>query len=112
MRPDNNFELTSPEETSICFSPRGRFATNDSQILIRWLVAGSGIARVPLMWVIDEINAGKTEILFTHYHANPHPVCAVYTQKDKLPLKVQVCINYLTNYFDKVAEVYQEFRAG
>lgn len=64
------------------------------------------------MWVIDEINAGKIEILFAHYHANPLPVYALYTQKDKLPLKVQVCINYLTDYFDKVAEVYQAFRAG
>ncbi|EOS95605.1 transcriptional regulator [Erwinia tracheiphila PSU-1] len=84
----------------------------DSQTLIRWLVAGNGIACVPLMWVIDEINAGKIEILFAHYHANPLPVYALYTQKDKLPLKVQVCINYLTDYFDKVAEFYQAFRAG
>ncbi|BCQ33125.1 MULTISPECIES: HTH-type transcriptional activator AaeR [Erwinia] len=110
VRVDNDFELTSPEGTSIRLSPQGRFATNDSQTLIRWLKSGTGIAYVPLMWIIDEINAGKVEILFAHYQSVPRPVYAVYTQKDKLPLKVQVCINYLIAYFDKVAEIYQEFR--
>ncbi|MEY8772460.1 HTH-type transcriptional activator AaeR [Erwinia sp. ACCC 02193] len=110
VRPDNDFELTSPEGLAIRLSPQGRFATNDSQTLIRWLVAGTGIAYVPLMWIIDEINAGKIEILFAHYQSDPRPVYAVYTQKDKLPLKVQVCINYLTDYFHKVADVYQEYR--
>jgi len=110
VRADNDFELTSPEGTSVRLSPKGRFATNDAQTLIRWLKAGTGIAYVPLMWIIEEINAGKVEILFTHYQSAPRPVYAVYTQKDKLPLKVQVCINYLINYFDKVAEIYREFR--
>jgi len=110
VRPDNDFELTAPEGISTRLSPQGRFATNDSQTLIRWLVAGTGIAYVPLMWVIDEINTGKVEILFAHYQSDPRPVYAVYTQKDKLPLKVQVCINYLTEYFDKVADIYQEYR--
>jgi len=110
VRPDNDFELTSPEGTSIRLSPQGRFATNDSQTLIRWLKSGTGIAYVPLMWIIDEINAGRVEILFAHYQSVPRPVYAVYTQKDKLPLKVQGGINYLTDYFVKVAEIYQEFR--
>nr|WP_024966633.1 HTH-type transcriptional activator AaeR [Pantoea sp. IMH] len=110
VRPDNDFELTAPEGIAIRLSPQGRFATNDSQTLIRWLVAGAGIAYLPLMWVIDEINAGKVEILFTRYQSDPRPVYAVYTQKDKLPLKVQVCLNYLTDYFDRVAEIYKEFR--
>jgi len=110
IRPDNDFDLISPEGVSIRLSPQGRFATNDSQTLIRWLVSGAGIAYLPLMWVIEEINAGKVDILFTHYHSAPRPVYAVYTQKDKLPLKVEVCINYLTEYFDKVADIYQGSR--
>lgn len=110
VRTDNDFELTSPEGTSIRLSPKGRFATNDAQTLIRWLKAGTGIAYVPLMWVIDEINAGEVEILFPHYQSVPRPVYALYGQKDKLPLKVQVCLNYLVSYFDKVAEIYQDFR--
>lgn len=112
VRTDNDFELTSPEGTSFRLSPKGRFATNDAQTLIRWLKAGTGIAYVPLMWIIDEINAGEVEILFTQYQSVPRPVYAVYTQKDKLPLKVQVCINYLIGYFDKVAEINREFRKG
>ncbi|WP_168404809.1 HTH-type transcriptional activator AaeR [Erwinia amylovora] len=112
VRPDNDFDLISPEGIAIRLSPQGRFATNDAQTLIRWLKAGTGIAYVPLMWIIDEINAGEVEILFAHYQSVPRPVYALYSQKDKLPLRVQVCINYLTDYFDRVAEIYREFRKG
>ncbi|MGQ8775929.1 HTH-type transcriptional activator AaeR [Serratia sp. NA_112.1] len=110
VRPDSEFELIAPEGISTRISPQGRFVTNDSQTMIRWLKAGAGIAYAPLMWVIDEIKRGEIEILFKNYHSDPRPVYAVYTEKDKLPLKVQVCINYLTEYFKRVGEVYQGYR--
>ncbi len=110
VRPDNTFELVAPEGLVTRLTPQGRFVTNDSQTLIRWLKTGCGIAYVPLMWVIDEINAGEIDILFPQYHSEPRPVYAVYTEKDKLPLKVQVCINYLTEYFRQVARQYQQHR--
>lgn len=47
------------------------------------------------------------EILLPSYQSDPRPVYALYTEKDKLPLKVQVCINYLTEYFVDVAKIYQ-----
>ncbi|MGL5384832.1 MAG: HTH-type transcriptional activator AaeR [Enterobacterales bacterium] len=110
VRPDSEFELMAPEGISTRISPQGRFVTNDSQTMIRWLKAGAGIAYAPLMWVIEEIKRGEIEILFKRYHSEPRPVYALYTEKDKLPLKVQVCINYLTEYFKRVAQVYQGYR--
>lgn len=110
VRPDNEFELIAPEGISTRMLPQGRFVTNDPMTLSRWLKAGAGIAYVPLMWVIDEINNGELEILFPRYQSDPRPVYAVYTEKDKLPLKVQVCINYLTEYFVKVTQLYQGVR--
>lgn len=110
VRPDSNFELIAPEGITTQISPQGRFVTNDSQTMIRWLKAGAGIAYAPLMWVIDEIKRGEVEILFKHYHSDPRPVYALYTEKDKMPLKVQVCIDYLTEYFKRVSEVYQDYR--
>ena len=110
VRPDNTFELVAPEGLVTRLTPQGRFVTNDSQTLIRWLKAGCGIAYVPLMWVIDEINAGEIDILFPQYHSEPRPVYALYTEKDKMPLKVQVCIDYLTEYFKQVAQQYQQHR--
>jgi len=112
VRPDNTFELVAPEGLVTRLTPQGRFVTNDSQTLIRWLKAGCGIAYVPLMWVIEEINAGEIDILFPQYHSEPRPVYALYTEKDKLPLKVQVCIDYLTEYFRQVAQQYQQHRKG
>ncbi|MGP3590987.1 HTH-type transcriptional activator AaeR [Vagococcus sp. WN89Y] len=107
VRPDNEFELVAPEGISTRLIPQGRFVTNDPMTLTRWLTQGAGIALVPLMWVIDEINNGQLEILLPRYQSDPRPVYALYTEKDKLPLKVQVCINYLTDYFIYVAKVYQ-----
>lgn len=112
VRPDNNIELIAPEGLVSRLSPQGRFVTNDSLTLIRWLKAGNGIAYVPMMWVIEEINAGEIDILFPQYQSDPRPVYALYTEKDKLPLKVQVCIDYLTEYFQQVAEQYQQHRAS
>ena len=112
VRPDNNFELIAPEGLVSRLSPQGRFVTNDSLTLIRWLKAGNGIAYVPMMWVIEEINAGEIDILLPQYQSDPRPVYALYTEKDKLPLKVQVCIDYLTEYFQQVAEQYQQHRAS
>ncbi len=110
VRPDSNFELIAPEGITTQISPQGRFVTNDSQTMIRWLNAGAGIAYAPLMWVIEEIKRGEVEILFKKYHSDPRPAYALYTEKDKMPLKVQVCIDYLTEYFKRVAEVYQGYR--
>ncbi|TNV19911.1 HTH-type transcriptional activator AaeR [Buttiauxella sp. B2] len=110
IRPYNEFELIAPEGLTTRMLPQGRFITNDPMTLSRWLKVGAGIAYVPLMWVIDEINDGSLEILFPRYQSDPRPVYALYTEKDKLPLKVQVCINYLTEYFVKVSHLYQGVR--
>ncbi|ELI6452078.1 transcriptional regulator [Yersinia ruckeri] len=110
LRADSSFELTAPEGISTQISPRGRFVTNDAQTMIHWLKAGAGIAYAPLMWVINEIKCGDIEVLFSHYHSEPRPVYALYTEKDKMPLKVQVCIDYLTEYFKRMAEIYQGYR--
>ncbi|WP_226571755.1 HTH-type transcriptional activator AaeR [Mangrovibacter yixingensis] len=108
VRPDNEFDLIAPEGITIRMTPQGRFVTNDPMTLSRWLSEGAGIAYVPLMWVLDEIKQGTLEILLPRYQSDPRPVYALYTQKDKLPLKVQVCINWLTEYFVNVAETYQK----
>ncbi|MCE0800821.1 HTH-type transcriptional activator AaeR [Buttiauxella sp. A2-C1_F] len=110
IRPHNEFELIAPEGLTTRMIPQGRFVTNDPMTLSRWLKVGAGIAYVPLMWVIDEINDGTLEILLPSYQSDPRPVYALYTEKDKLPLKVQVCINYLTEYFVKVSHLFQGVR--
>lgn len=56
MRPDNEFVIIAPEGISTRLTPQGRFVTNDPMTLVRWLTAGVGIAYVPLMWAIEEIN--------------------------------------------------------
>ncbi len=97
VRPDNEFELIAPEGISTRLIPQGRFVTTDPMTLVRWLTAGAGIAYVPLKWLINEIKRGELEILLPRYQSDPRPVYALDTAKDKLPLKVQVVFNSLTD---------------
>lgn len=75
--------------------------------MIRWLKKGAGVAYAPLIWVFEEIKYSEIQILCKSYHSDPPPIYALYTAKDKLPLKVQVYINYLTAHFERVSAVYQ-----
>ena len=104
VRPDNEFVIIAPEGISTRLTPQGRFVTNDPMTLVRWLTAGVGIAYVPLMWAIEEINRGELEILLPSYQSDPRPVYALYTEKDKLPLKVQVCIKLSDGIFCRRGE--------
>lgn len=54
----------------------------------------------------DQRNQQRRADPLPRYQSDPRPVYALHTEKDKLPLKVQVCINYLTEYFD-VVELFQ-----
>ncbi len=108
VRPDNEFELIAPEGISTRLIPQGRFVTNDPMTLVRWLTAGAGIAYVPLMWVINEDQSWGAGDPAAALPVRSTPgLCVVY-RKDKLPLKVQVVINSLTDYFVEVGKLFQE----
>lgn len=109
LSPYNEMELTSPEGEQIHLSLRGRFATNDPQTLVHWVKSGAGVAYLPLMWILDEVKSGNIQILLPEYSSKPRPVHALYTEKDKLPLKVQICLSLLTDYFREMATRYELF---
>ncbi len=81
--------------------------TNDPMTLVRWLTAGAGIAYVPLMWVINESIAVSWRSCCRVISQSTPGLCVIY-RKDKLPLKVQVVINSLTDYFVEVGKLFQE----
>lgn len=109
IQPDNTFELVAPDGGTVRLAPKGRHSTNDPLALINWLREGDGIAFVPVIWVMQDIIAGETEVLFPLYHTAPRPVYALYTAKDMLPVKVKTCIDYLTEFFDKTERSWQRF---
>lgn len=96
---ETQFELIPASGEHLQLIPQGRFITNDTMTLIRWLLAGMGIACVPYIWVAEQIKQGVLKILFPGYRIKPRPVYALYTKKSQLPLKVQVCINCLLAHF-------------
>lgn len=74
--------------------------------MICWFKVGVGIVYVLLMWVIEEIKCGEVEVLFKKYYFDLWLVYVLYIEKDKMLFKVQVCIDYLIEYFKWVVEVY------
>ncbi len=109
LSPYNEIELTSPEGEQIHLALHGRFATNDPQTLVHWVKSGAGMAYLPMMWILDEIKQGHIQILLPEYRSKPRAVYALYTEKDKLPLKVQICLNLLSEYFQEMATRYALF---
>ncbi|WP_241573432.1 HTH-type transcriptional activator AaeR [Rosenbergiella nectarea] len=109
LSPYNEMELTTPDGEQIHLSLRGRFATNDPQTLVHWLRSGAGIAYMPMMWIMDEVKQGNISILLPDYSSKPRPVHALYTEKDKLPLKVQICLSLLAEYFKEMETRYELF---
>ncbi|WP_035605858.1 HTH-type transcriptional activator AaeR [Edwardsiella tarda] len=109
-QPANDLTLITPEGHTLRPMPVGRFHTNDAQTLLSWLHAGAGIAYLPLMWVIDAVRRKQVEILFPHYQSTPRPVYALYAHKSPLPLKVRLCLEYLSDYFTQMAETFRDSR--
>lgn len=112
LAPYNQIELTSPDGEPITLSLHGRFATNDPQTLVHWLKSGAGIAYLPMMWILDEVKQGNIQILLPRYSSKPRAVHALYTEKDKLPLKVQICLRLLSAYFQEMATRYELFQVS
>ncbi len=109
-QPAHDLTLIAPEGESLRLMPGGRFHTNDAQTLLSWLNAGAGITYLPLMWVIDAVRRKEVEILFPQYQSTPRPVYALYAQKAHLPIKLRLCLEYLSDYFAQMADTFRDTR--
>lgn len=78
---------------------RGNFASNTSEGIYAAVMAGLGIAFVPVWLFGEEIRAGKVRILLAPHFADPVPIQAVYPESRRAARKVRAFVEYFGAVF-------------
>ena len=79
----------------VSVSVSGKLRINNSLAIREAVLAGSGIARMPLFVVQDDIQAGRLEALFEDSELLELGAWAVYPDRESLPAKVRALVDYL-----------------
>ncbi|ARU59178.1 LysR family transcriptional regulator [Oleiphilus messinensis] len=77
----------------------GNYQVNNSEALREAMIQGVGIGRLPSFVANPEIKAGRLVSLFDEYEMPGKSMYAVYSQRQFLPAKVRVFINFMAENF-------------
>ncbi len=72
-----------------------RFLSNSNEAAIDYVVAGGGLARVMAYQVVDQIRAGRLDVVLSEYEGPPLPINAVYPSSRLLSAKVRAFIDLI-----------------
>ncbi|WP_282096180.1 LysR family transcriptional regulator [Epibacterium ulvae] len=89
----------SKQETPCHVSVRAHHKSNCSEALRSLLVAGMGVARIPLPYVRQDIEQGHLQPLLEDWSLEPLSVYAVYPQSDFVPRRTRLFIDFLISSF-------------
>lgn len=90
------------DEGEIRVRINGRFRSNNGYALRDAMLAGHGIAVVPLVFVQDELSRGEAVAVLQEYTTHPLPVNAVYPSNRFVSTKVRAFIDYLQDRLPKI----------
>jgi len=94
-----NWTFTAPDGTNGSVTVATKHTANNGGFLRDAAVAGIAVVRLPAFIVYDQIAAGELEPVLLDYQWNDLNVWAVYPQSRRLPARVRVLIDYLTEAF-------------
>ena len=77
----------------------GTIQSNNSQLLVEPLRAGSGIALLPAFSVGADIQSGKLKRILDQFPVDRHDLYVVYPHNRHLSLKVRVLVDLLADWF-------------
>lgn len=87
------YVMPDGSEMSVPIAPR--ICCNDAQTEKALVLAGQGIARLPLIACETEIREGRLTVLMADHEQPPLGVHAVYPSRANLPAKTRAMINFL-----------------
>ncbi|MGE0419210.1 MAG: LysR family transcriptional regulator [Acetobacteraceae bacterium] len=85
----------------IAVDVRGRFAADNSEAVREAVLAGLGIAVVPV-WLFPDNDEHQVSILLRDFEPKQLPIHAVYSSRRHLSAKVRAMIDFLTAEFARV----------
>jgi DNA-binding transcriptional LysR family regulator len=77
---------------------KGNYRVNNSASLKQGLIAGMGVARLPTFIAGESIKKGELVALFQDYTMPSKSLYAVYPERQYLPTKVRVFLDYLIKH--------------
>ncbi len=80
----------------------GNMDSNNGEVLRQWCLAGHGLALKCLWEVVEDLNAGRLQIVLPEYPPPGHAVYALYPQNRFLSSRVRVFIDYLAEIYGPV----------
>lgn len=78
---------------------RGTLSSNDGAAVLTWALQGHGILMRSEWDAAPFVRDGKLEVLLDEYELSSADIYAVYPQKQNLPAKVRVFVDFLTTHF-------------
>jgi len=79
--------------------PGGPLSCSDGEVLFDWCLSGCGIAWRSTWEVQAEVASGALVTLLEDYAAPPNGIYAVFAQRQHLPLRVRLWIDYLKQQY-------------
>ncbi|MEO2172853.1 MAG: LysR substrate-binding domain-containing protein [bacterium] len=77
----------------------GGYRVNNSEVLREALAEGIGIGRLPTFVAGPDLKSGRLLRLFEHFHIPDHTFYAVFPERQYLPAKVRVFLDFAVEYF-------------
>lgn len=100
LLPTPNIQTFTKDEQKLKVRIHGRFKTNNALTLRTLLLEGSGIGVISEFLVAEDIKQGRLIQLLPEYNVGTAGVYAVYVDKNYMPLRVKLFIEYLGQYLD------------
>lgn len=79
--------------------PTGNFIVNNSDVICEMLLQGLGICQMPTFIVQKYLNTGQLVQVLTTYNLPAHSIFAVYPERQHMPEKVKVFIDFIEKKF-------------
>lgn len=84
---------------SVTMKVGGNMVCNDGTVLHDWALAGKGLAWRSMWEVGKEIESGMLETVLDQYSAPGNDIYAVFAQRQHLPLRIRVFVDFLRRTF-------------
>jgi len=94
----NEWTLTRDSQMEVV-SVSGNYRVNNSEALIEALRDGIGIGRLPTFVAGSDLKSGRLIKLFESYQIPDHIFYAVFPEREYLPAKVRVFLDFAIEYF-------------
>lgn len=73
----------------------GNLSSNDGETALSWVLAGHGLMLRSEWDIVDHVKAGRLQIVLPEYAQNDANIYAVYPDRNNLPAKVRLFIDFL-----------------